>query len=346
MSNARDFAVSMIYPIMKTIVQKGFDFERFCERVSFDASLLQDAEARIHETELMRLMNEAAQYTDDDYFGLNQGRLTDIADMGILGYVMLHSATIADALQAYRRYHVILCSGYNLDWEELGEDVCLRFYYPDSSRISRHCMEDMISSLYHLIVRMSNRAVAVREIRFAHAGPADLGPYLDVFGVEPRFGGKDNYIRLGKEVLHDPILYSDPGLRKSFESIAEQIRSRLLGGTEFSDRVFRWILQSMPASFPTVQQTAAAFNMSTRSLQAKLKEENTSYNLLSAKVRKELAMEYLNKREHAIGEIAYLLHYSEPSAFQAAFKKWTGLTPGEYRAGAMQKRLYSSLSPG
>ena len=334
MNSNHGFAISIVYPIMKTIAHKGLDFEHLCRQAAFDRELLRDVEARIDERELERLLYEAARYTEDDHFGLHQGQLTDTSDLGILGYVMMHSETIVEALRAYQRYNVILCSGYNLDWEEQGSDALLRFYKTTPPNMSRHCAEDMVSSLYQLISRMSNRAIPIRELQFAHAAPADLRPYLAIFGVEPRFGANETYLRMGKEVLHYPILYSDPRLRKAFEPIAEEIRDRLNRGREFSDRVFEWMLACMPAYFPTLQQTSEAFAMSPRSLQAKLKEENTSYNELAANVRKEWAMAYLRKGEYSISEIAYLLHYSEPSAFLNAFKKWTGLTPGQYRGNA------------
>lgn len=336
---SQGFAISILYPIMKAMARKGADFRQFCREASFDADILNDVEARIDELELERLISKAAEYTKDENFGLHQGELTEVADMGMLGYVMTHSETIARALQAYQRYNVILCSGYNLDWEELGEDVLLRFSKSNSAPMSRQCQDDMVSSVYHMMVRMSHRPIPVHELQFTYAAPVDLSVYVSMFGITPRFGGKETYLRMSREVLQYPILYSDPRLLKAFEPIAEELKNKLVRGKRLSDRVYQWMMSCLPAYFPTLQQTAEAFRMSPRSLQVKLSEEGTSYNDLSAGVRMEMAKAHLNQNEYSISEIAYLLNYSEPSAFHSAFKKWTGLTPGQYRAEAMKGML-------
>ncbi len=325
-------AISMVYPIMKTLVHMGYETERFFRAASFDEALLQDPEARISGRELERLILCAAEYAGDEFFGLHQGELAEIADMGILGYVMMHSGKVAEALAAYQRYNVILVSGFNLEWVERGDDVIIRLYTSNrAERMSRHCIEDMASSLYRLIGRLSNRRITLDEVQFMHEAPSSTQPYESVFGRTPRFGTEDNFLRMNKEVLNYPVLYADPKLLSIFEKLAEETKERLIQGNAFSNQVFQWMMKCMPAYFPTLQQTADYFNMSTRTLQNKLNDEQTSYNLLSARVRKELAFSYLEIKAYSIGEIAYLLHFSEPSAFQNAFKKWTGVSPGQYR---------------
>lgn len=277
-------------------------------------------------------MIAAAAYTQDDHFGLHQGQIMEFVDMGILGYVMMHSHTVADALAAYQRYNVILCSGFNLDWEVRGDTVLIRMFLQHPGRMSRHCVEDMASSLYRLIGRLSNRRIPLHEIQFAHDAPADTSPYMPVFGRVPRFGGEENVLCMSKDILNYPVMYSDSRLLGVFETIAQETRDELTQASVFSEQVVQWMKRCVPSFFPTLQQTAESFRTSTRTLQNKLKLENTSYNDLSTRVRKELAIGYLREREYSIGEIAYVLHFSEPSAFQSAFKKWTGLTPGQYRA--------------
>lgn len=333
-------SISMVYPIMKTIVHKGLDSKLFCSYADFDESLLQDPDARIAGEELERLMIAAAEFTRDAHFGLRQGGITEFADMGVLGYVMMHSKTVEDALSAYRRYNDILCSGYNLDWDVLGEEVQIRLFAQYEGRLSRHCVEDMASSLYRLIGRLSNFRLPLNSITFTHERPGTEEPYADVFGVVPAFGKELNALYLGKEVLSYPVLYADPKLLAIFESIAEETKVELTGSDMFSEQVMIWMKKKLPSHIPSLQETAEHFGISARTLQLKLKQEGMTFQELSALVRKDLAMSYLRRKEYSVGDIAYALHFSEQSAFQNAFKKWTGLTPGQYRSSLITAAPY------
>ncbi len=345
----RGVAVSMLYPIMKSIARRGSDTDRFCEYASIDPAMLQDAEARIAGEELERIVRAAAEYTRDEFFGLRQGQMMEFADMGILGYVMMHSRTVADALAAYRRYNDILCSGFNLICETRGEDAYIRPVLQYPGTFSRHCVEDMASSVYQLIGKLSNVNVPLLEVRFAHEAPADIGPYREAFGIDPVFAAEDDVLRLKKELLNVPVLYSDSRLLSIFESLAQETSGDLARMSRFSEQVARRIKKSLPFSLPTLQDTAEFFGTSARTLQNRLKEENTTFQELSVRVRKELAEGYLRQGGLSVGDIAYALHFSEPSAFQNAFKKWTGLTPGQYRAnvrksgGNPEKPVYHGL---
>lgn len=80
-----------------------------------------------------------------------------------------------------------------------------------------------------------------------------------------------------------------------------------------------------------VDRVAEQLGMSARTLQRKLRTFGTSHQELLDEMRKDLAMRYLHEPEMAVCEVAYLLGFSESSAFHRAFKRWTGTTPSEFR---------------
>ena len=71
--------------------------------------------------------------------------------------------------------------------------------------------------------------------------------------------------------------------------------------------------------------------MSPRTLQRKLATENTSYQKVLDQTRYRMALDYLQQPRLAVSAVAYLLGFTEPSAFYRAFRKWHGSTPGRYR---------------
>src|SRR5262249_45974404 len=83
---------------------------------------------------------------------------------------------------------------------------------------------------------------------------------------------------------------------------------------------------------PDLPAIANALKMSTRTLQRRLEAEGTSFQELVDAVRQELARVYVADPKYALGEVAYLLGFSEITAFTRAFKRWTGTTPSRWRA--------------
>ncbi len=328
-------SISLIRPMLSYMVRKGQNLDAYCEYASFDKRIMQDGEARILEEEFDGLLDAASACMQDEQFGLHFGQSIEVSSLGILGYVLLNCDTIGEALAAYRRYNVILCSGIDMGWETVGGEAVIHLSVSNPDRlVSRHAVEGMASSIYHILLALSCRNAKLIHLQFTHGAPEDKAEYANLFGVYPAFDREANLMCLEEEILEAPILLSNREMFNTFEAYAEEARNRLLHGRTFGDQVYKWIAACMPAAFPSVVDAALNFNVSVRTLQANLKLENTNYSSLFNKARMALAVHYLKNPRFTVAEIAYLLQFSEPSAFQGAFKRWTGQSPGQYRGTA------------
>ncbi len=83
---------------------------------------------------------------------------------------------------------------------------------------------------------------------------------------------------------------------------------------------------------PSLARIANTLSLTERTLQRRLREQNASHQLLLDEMRRDAVLRYLKETELAVCEIACLVGLSESSALHRAFKRWTGMTPGEYRA--------------
>jgi len=91
------------------------------------------------------------------------------------------------------------------------------------------------------------------------------------------------------------------------------------------------MLKSIPEGGATLPKVAKGMNLSTRTLQRRLLEYKLSYQALLDAVREQLARRYLSRTSLMLSEIPFLLGYSDQSAFNRAFRNWTGMTPGRFR---------------
>ena len=120
-------------------------------------------------------------------------------------------------------------------------------------------------------------------------------------------------------------------LLEAFEEIARKTLKGLGIKGIYTEKVTDILLREIRGEIPAVGRVAELLSMSTRNLQLCLRREGTSYSALVDEIRKGIAVSYLGDRDVPTDEIAYVLGFSETSAFQRAFKRWTKITPGEYR---------------
>ena len=88
---------------------------------------------------------------------------------------------------------------------------------------------------------------------------------------------------------------------------------------------------------PSIDEVALKLGMPSWTLRRKLKEEGSAYQSLVDEMRRDVAMSYMKSTDLTFGEISYLLGFSTPGAFQRAFKRWSGQTPGEFRKALSRK---------
>ena len=156
--------------------------------------------------------------------------------------------------------------------------------------------------------------------------------YRAIFSCPVRFGSADARISFDEELLQLPTVAADPGLTSYLDDLAT-IKLDELGAEDASlvQRIRQQLWTALPSGRADLWRVASDLGMSARSLQRRLGEDGTSFSRVLDDLRRELSNELLEDRKLAVAEVAFLLGYSEPSAFQRAFRRWRGVTPRRYR---------------
>ena len=112
---------------------------------------------------------------------------------------------------------------------------------------------------------------------------------------------------------------------------ADHLLSKLPKADKIVENAREKLVVCMRNGNPSIEALTEKLHITPRTLQRRFKEEGTSFKTLLNEMRKGLAARYLEEEKLGVSEIAYLLGYSEPSAFHRAFKRWFNVTPAEYR---------------
>jgi AraC-like DNA-binding protein len=168
-------------------------------------------------------------------------------------------------------------------------------------------------------------------VHFQHPSPPDQTEYQRIFRAPVHFSQPENSLLVARAVLDLPNRRADPELCRYLQRHADTLLAQYARPATFVDQVRRHVLEGLRQQDVNVARLARQIGVSPRTMHRRLQEHGTSYQTLLDTVRYDLARSYLGERHLAIDEVAFLLGFAETSAFYRAFKRWTGMTPGEYR---------------
>jgi AraC-like DNA-binding protein len=199
--------------------------------------------------------------------------------------------------------------------------------------MSRHCFEATFSSSVRMMRSLTGADISPLEVTFVYPEPASTSEYERIFRCPVRFGQKNNSITMDIRVVNTPILMANPGLLEYFEKYARDFLAEMDRKDEHTRAVTKIILSNLDDETLSINKVAREMAVSVRTLQKRLEEEGVVFSDLYKDIRQRLAQKYL-RENYTVEQITYLLGFSEPSVFRKAFKKWSGVTPREYRESA------------
>lgn len=327
-------SVTKISEFLNAFETHGIGRKDALKAADINPSDLDSPDNRLTAAEVDRIMRAAVRLTNNDDIGLRQGELLSKGFSSILGYILMNCGTLGEATEKYRQYEKIVDeTGITELKLENGFAVLHALTLDKKLAGNRQFSDFKIAGTLSYIKLLTGKRIALREVRFTHHKPADMSEYRRIFKCPVLFGKPANALIFDRQSLELPVVEPNKELLSLFENNAREILNASVNSGTHAKNVLGMILKEMNGDVPSIHSVAQKMGMSVRSMQMHLRNEGTSYMKLVNGARKDTAAAYLKDNKASIGEIAYVLGFSESSAFHRAFKKWTGLTPREFGSG-------------
>lgn len=326
----RTVAALCAHKLLDAAIAAGLDparlpltLARDAEGESFEARIPYDAQLALWET-LMRTL-------DDPGFPVFAGARTQPRDYDVVGFAYMTRANLREALDQAHRYGSVWGDGSTWDVAHAERILTLTLHVEDPARLGGRCLSEcLLAEIIHSGRLLTGTDFRPIEVRFRHPAPRDTRAIEAFFRAPVRFACPESQLVIEASAMATPLLKADPDLAAFFAHRADDLLER--HSVEGLAPRLRVLLEGeLGRALPTLETAAARLGVSARTLRRRLQEEGTTFQDTLDETRCELAKRHLGEDKLALGEVAFLLGFSEPSAFHRAFKRWTGQTPLSYR---------------
>ena len=318
---------------MSGLTTLGYDPVPFLLTHGIDNEMLLDPDATVPMSACVGLLAEGVQATGDDNLGLHVAERAELGSFDVHFYAMVSSPTLGAAFERVCRYQRLIHETSQVRLEPSGDRAVLSHRLSGGLAAPRQTAELLLAAW----VRAGRAATCTTwnpaEVRFAHRAPRDSREHERFFGAPLRFAAGENALVLPAALFDLPCRRTDPSLL----ALLDRYAADRLGGPNaatFADRARAALSEDLQSGNVTAQGLAARLKVSVRTLHRSLAAEGTSYRRLLDQLRLDFAERHLTDDRMSVAEVAFLLGFSELSAFHRAFKRWTGRTPVTFRAEA------------
>lgn len=287
------------------------------------------ADARITTQQELQVCANAVARRED--IGLELGQRMHVSSYGMLGYALLSSATLGDALRLALQYPALLGTVFTLRLLDDGQRVWLSASeYQDSPALGAFNAEFCLVSLKVICDDLLGQGLPLLGARFEHHRPGYHERYTSIFHCPITFASHHNAFAFDRNWLNTPLPLADPITHKAMNERCRRLNLEFTGRQAWLGRVRQLLAHQLEAA-PGLEGLARQLNCSSRTLRRHLQALGCSYQQLLDELKFERAKELLADEQMPIYRIAEALGYSETASFRHAFLRWSGMAPSQYR---------------
>lgn len=332
--------------LLRMVGEKGYDFTGILREAGLDFNPL-DADDPAYRGEISamqysRIYQSVLSLLQDETFGTTGSELVAPGAFRMMCYCIISCDNLGQAIQRASQFYRTffdersqLYANFSEQYARVGYRTMIREDRPQVAAAEAYGL-----AMWHRFFGwLCGRPLDLKRVDFTGATPQRLEKYENLFGCPLYFNQANDLLYFDSACLAWPVVHTEHSLREFLRTAPYQllIMDNSPDSDNLSAQVKAMIGHDFSEGFPGFEAISSALNMSAPTLRRRLKREGTTFQQLKDDARCEAAKLCLDRPELSINEVALQMGFTDPSAFHRSFKKWTGETPGQFRASRRQK---------
>ena len=314
-------SAAWILALLDAFRQLGLDTEALLRRALIDGTLLQDPDSRISRDAAGRLWREALLESGDPQLGLHAGERVRLRMNHLVPLLLMSAESFGEGARVAIRYQELLSHARVISLEESDGQKGLRLHKVESTLpVTEQEVEFMAATLLELFRLATSQEFSLAEVHFAHARRGRIEEYQRVFGCAVLFEQEHTELIVGEEAWNMPLPHHSTSLQAQFELMAASLYDKVRTAKAATD-----VSQKIRALLPTgqfdIEQVASAMHTTARTLQRRLRAENTSFRDVLDATRRRVVIDCV-EHDCSMEDLMRLAGFSDVRSVRRALRKW------------------------
>lgn len=308
----------------------GLDGDQLLANAELSRAMLDDPDARVTEQAHSRIVRAALSLKPAPSFALELAAHVPMGAYEVVDYLVLSSDTVLAGMHQLARYFRLISDTLLLQVTDHEGGARLVVSASDGTPPPRFAVEYFIAITLLNLARATDKQFKPSQVSFMHR-VEDAASFERQLACSLACEQPWNGFAAPHDAWALAMPKRDPTLRRVLEHHAQSLTAQLPEARGIAADVRREIAALLPTGEVRIANVARKLGLSPRTLQRQLAEHGCVFQDMVEDVLRALAERYLRDTKLSIGEVAYLLGYSEPSAFHRAFRRWFDMTPDAFR---------------
>ena len=323
--------------ILEYTARGGGDVDWVVAEARLTLEELSRPEQRLPLKSFVKMIEAASSATNDDCFGAHLGEICSLRELGLPGHLAAFAPDVQAALSSFARYYYLLGDATDVRFEKQGGLASFTYRVLDpQSWPRRQDAEQVITMIVMLLRQWIGPSWAPERVCFEHARPAEAQEIERILGCAVRFDCESNTVFFGLADARRSNPHADAKLFQLLSWFAETVTESTAcadarGLVSFKEQVLFSMDTCANLGCASIHSVSRALGLEARTFQRRLRAEQTSFSDLQEEYRSRQAIKLLERPELTEKELAGRLGYASLNSFIRAFRRWHGVTPGQFR---------------